>query len=179
MDCFPDFCLACDNQTADGLYCSQACRLTDLEKAGSAPESPTTPSHLSTSSGFFLAPALDFGTYRPRTAQQSSLAASSKDESGHDSVRQQSPQHHSTPSHTSSPRRVLSPSSSRSSLVSGLSGLTTQTTEGLSEQAKTELREYVNSFDQTREWRRRSNPCTKQRSSISQTVELSISTWED
>ena len=28
-----DFCLTCDRQTTGGAYCSQACRLADLEKA--------------------------------------------------------------------------------------------------------------------------------------------------
>jgi len=43
MDCFQDFCLACDKQCTEGSYCSQACRLAELEKASNAPTSPTTP----------------------------------------------------------------------------------------------------------------------------------------
>jgi ECL1/2/3 zinc binding proteins len=41
MDWSHDFCLWCDTQTLAGsLYCSQACRLADLEKPGSTPTSP-------------------------------------------------------------------------------------------------------------------------------------------
>ena len=43
MDCFQDFCLACDKQCTEGSYCSQACRLAELERASNAPTSPTTP----------------------------------------------------------------------------------------------------------------------------------------
>ncbi|KAJ9631955.1 hypothetical protein H2203_000356 [Taxawa tesnikishii (nom. ined.)] len=159
MDCFPDFCLACDKQTTDGLYCSQACRLADLEKAGSsAPATPLTPgsfsfeaaswasSHLGTGSGFFLPPAVDFSSYKisdkdPQSPKASQAAQSTQQR---------------TASQPSSPQRGLSPSSSRSSLVSTMSNVVTQTSNGISEQARHELSGYVSSFDQTREWKRRS-----------------------
>ncbi|KAK0793863.1 hypothetical protein LTR33_007176, partial [Friedmanniomyces endolithicus] len=57
MDCFHDFCLACDKES-NGPYCSQACRMADLERASppALPSSPTqaAPSRLSWSS---LSPA--------------------------------------------------------------------------------------------------------------------------
>ncbi|KAF2864124.1 hypothetical protein K470DRAFT_254458 [Piedraia hortae CBS 480.64] len=43
MECFHDFCLACDKESS-GPYCSQACRLADQDK-GSAPSSPSTNKH--------------------------------------------------------------------------------------------------------------------------------------
>ncbi|KZZ97191.1 hypothetical protein AAP_00834 [Ascosphaera apis ARSEF 7405] len=38
-----DFCMVCDKQTLGGPYCSQTCRLTEMDKcsfAGTAPSSP-------------------------------------------------------------------------------------------------------------------------------------------
>lgn len=86
MGWFPDFCLACDRQTNGGTYCSQACRLTDLERgsASSEPTSPVQPVRLapwSSSSpdpspssaspmGFYLPPPVDFAAFRhPRSSR--------------------------------------------------------------------------------------------------------------
>ncbi|KAH0366769.1 hypothetical protein KCU65_g5142, partial [Aureobasidium melanogenum] len=129
MDCFLDFCLACDKQTSEGLYCSQACRLADLEKAGSStPSSPFTPAMDSSSQSYF--PTGSSGFQLPE-------AFSFKP----------------TFTESSSPRRALSPSSSRSSLSSSAGS---QTSNTISEQARTELQTYVSAFDQTREMKRRS-----------------------
>jgi hypothetical protein len=80
MDWSHDFCLWCDTQTLAGsLYCSQACRLADLEKPGSTPTSPgfsffhdaaadqnqALRSGAQRSSGqFHLPPPFDFAAYR-------------------------------------------------------------------------------------------------------------------
>jgi hypothetical protein len=84
MDWSHDFCLWCDTQTLAGsLYCSQACRLADLEKPGSSPTSPAfsffhqhdaahqaqprerSGNHPQRSSGqFHLPPPFDFAAYR-------------------------------------------------------------------------------------------------------------------
>ncbi|KAK6006572.1 hypothetical protein QM012_006982 [Aureobasidium pullulans] len=133
MDCFLDFCLACDKQTSEGLYCSQACRLADLEKAGSStPSSPFTPAMDSSSQSYFPSGSGAF---------QLPEAFSFK------------PTSTSTFAESSSPRRALSPSSSRSSLSSSTGS---QTGNIISEQARTELQTYVSAFDQTREMKRRS-----------------------
>jgi hypothetical protein len=126
MDCFPDFCLSCDKQTSEGLYCSQACRLADVEKAGSStPSSPFTPTMESSSHSYFQLPeAFSFKPASLSTFTESSL-----------------------------PRRALSPSSSRSSLSSSAGS---QAGNAISEQARTELQTYVSAFDQTREMKRRS-----------------------
>ncbi|KAF2399328.1 hypothetical protein EJ06DRAFT_522823 [Trichodelitschia bisporula] len=137
MDWSHDFCLSCDNQTTDGTkFCSQACRLADLEKASYGSSSPSTPATHPTSTPswtlpapstprFHLPPALNFSSVRT-----------------------------TTPDSPPPSKRGLSPSSSRSSL-SSISSSTSSTTPGLSDSALTQLREYSGAFDQTRDWLRR------------------------
>ena len=160
----PDYCLACDRQTAGGLYCSQACRLAELETSpcGSEPSSPTTPSlapfWASTEprrgSGFYLQPAFDFAAYRPSTVSpaQAALRGNSMSQMARFTNSFQT----LTPSVPLSPsNRVLTPSSSRSSL----SSISSNSSAGgyLSAQARTELQSYSNSFDVIRNWKRRMN----------------------
>ena len=72
MDFFGDFCLTCDAQTNGSSFCSQACRLTDLDNYTlSMPASPSycdssTIHRRSTGSAFglYLPPAIDFSIYR-------------------------------------------------------------------------------------------------------------------
>jgi len=142
MDCFPDFCLACDKQTMEGFYCSQACRLADLEKAGSsAPTSPSTSTgyegrqhnHSIRASGFSLPSGFDF--HAPK---------SSTDHAQY---------HHSSGNVMDAQKeRILSPSTSRSSLASNAS----MASQAMSEQTQHELNNYVSSFDAIREMKRRS-----------------------
>jgi len=174
-----DYCLYCDKQTLGGLYCSQACRLADLENPESAAMSPSatyassdtawgftssaydTKSHSSKqSTNFQLPPPFNFDKYRasssstrlespplsPRTAG-SSIQTSSRVNQSRPPVAQRST---STFLHTKG--RSLNPSSSRSSLSSVSSAGSTQ---GLSEQAISQLQDYSNSFDHTRDWKRR------------------------
>jgi hypothetical protein len=129
MDCFQDFCLACDKQ-CEGSYCSQSCRLADLEKAPhSGCSSPLTPSSEhsweSTQPGYVLTPAYNFTTERDEKRLSTSSASS------------------------------LSPSSSRTSLSSASSSSPSGT--GLSKQAHAALQDYFSSFDQTRAAKRRSS----------------------
>ncbi|KAI9820160.1 MAG: hypothetical protein M1826_000954 [Phylliscum demangeonii] len=91
-----DFCLACDRQTTGAFYCSQACRLTDLDRAsscasgsGSAPGSPGAApapdlrpcgreSSAAASSwivGFQLPPPVEFGAYRSGRGTTTAAAA--------------------------------------------------------------------------------------------------------
>ncbi|KAF2461633.1 hypothetical protein BDY21DRAFT_360713 [Lineolata rhizophorae] len=152
-----DFCLACDRQTTEGAaYCSQACRLRDVEKGG--PTEPTTPcstSHPSSSStstawtttqnapsGFYLPPAVNFAAYKTTTSPLYSPT-----DGTHFS--------RSAPTYVQSgSEKRLSPSSSRSSL-SSISSSPATPTQGLSDQALLELRGYANSFDQVRDMKRR------------------------
>lgn len=147
-----DYCLACDRQTSGGAYCSQSCRLADHETSswsGSSSSrtagnttttaSTTSPSSLpssasprssarhSSGSGFYLSPAINFDLYKTSTA--------------------------GSPPASTSPPRLLSPSSSHSSLSSTQSNSSPKC--NFSQQVHNELRAYTNSFDTTRNWRRR------------------------
>lgn len=161
----PDFCLACDRQSSSGAYCSQACRLADIEKAGSEPVSPTSSappaswasSGLGTGSGFYLPPAVNFAAYKPSSMGHSSTTfrspATSTAQPCYFSNPNPKSQSTSPSSLTSPSKRSLTPSSSRTSLSSIQ---TTSTQEGqLSDQARSELRGYASSFDQVRDWKRR------------------------
>ncbi|KAM0715394.1 hypothetical protein Q7P37_008892 [Cladosporium fusiforme] len=131
MDCFQDFCLACDKQ-CEGSYCSQSCRLADLEKAPSGTVSPLTSSHdqswESSQSSYVLGPAYNF-TER----DEKRLSTSSASSAG----------------------RSLTPSSSRTSLSSTSSS--SVPSNGISKQARAALQDYFSSFDQTRAAKRRSS----------------------
>lgn len=174
-----DYCLYCDKQTLGGLYCSQACRLADLENTESAPTSPSAiyaDSEASwgftlsaydikgfsskQSTNFQLPPPFNFDQYRssssftrlespplsPRARDSSKERSQPKTTQDHSAVTQRS---------TTSPQskiRGLNPSASRSSL-SSVSSI--GSTQGLSEQAISQLQDYSNSFDHTRDWKRR------------------------
>ncbi|MCJ1255739.1 hypothetical protein MMC24_003556 [Lignoscripta atroalba] len=158
-ECFPSYCLACDRQTGGDPYCSQICRLADLETSscGSEPTSPTditlsiSSASLSRASGtpFVLPPRFDFSAYRSNTLPSPTAPRPSSN------IFFSTPPQKRTASlnQTVSSPRVLTPSSSRSSLTSMQS---TSAQEGcMSDQARSELRQYTNSFDQTRDNKRR------------------------
>lgn len=157
MDCFGDFCLACDQQTNGTPFCSQACRLAELDHnlSSSEPVSPiyeregiSQRSSGLTGKGFHLPPAIDFLSYRrDRSTNQPQLnqTAGSKTEPHRAKVA-------STPTIPSRSSK-LSPSSSQTSL----SSLHTNQSSpgGISEQAWNELRDYASNFDQVRTLKRR------------------------
>lgn len=147
------YCLACDKQTSGGAYCCQNCRLADLETSAcvSEPTSPTAPKTFwpsATSSGgggLRLSPALAFAAHRPPELRSSSISARSQ--------AKHTTSYFSIPATVfDGPNQILSPSSSRSSL-SSISGKSSQSWQ-MSAQARTELRDYSNSFDLIRNWRR-------------------------
>ena len=154
-----DYCLACDCQTAGEAYCSQICRLADLETSscGSEPSSPSSvqpamsfsPISRSPTAGFFLPPAFDFSVYRSTSPTSSSAPTSPQPLSTTCFALTSS----RTSSQSTSSPRILTPSSSRSSL----SSVQSPPVQGeiISTQARSELRDYTNSFDQVRDWRRR------------------------
>ena len=146
-----DYCLACDKQTQGETYCSQSCRLADLETSSlwSGPASPTTctssPS-ANRGSGFYLAPAINFDAYKTSTIPYSQASSQSS-----------TPSTSYFPNEASSQAAVpktLTPSSSQSSL-SSTQGTSSQVSPPLSEQARNELLGYTNSFDNIRNWKRR------------------------
>ncbi|KAF2227291.1 hypothetical protein BDZ85DRAFT_277195 [Elsinoe ampelina] len=146
MDCFPDFCLGCDNQVTTGFYCSEACRMSDIERSGSVPSSPIhshsgSPYQFIFPTNFHQPPS----KYPPPPTKSSSSSSLSKT----------THHHYSKSANYHSPQRVLSPSSSRSSLISNVS------TPEASEQTAKELSSYFNAFDRTRDQRRKSLPAGK------------------
>lgn len=160
----PDYCLACDRQTSAGAYCSQACRLADLETSSCASE-PSSPRSLEDSSfwarstspsksGFYLQPAFDFGAYQSTCSRSTSrrTVVTHPTASFSTSFHTQTPPN---PLPSSSSHRALTPSSSHSSLKSVQSSVSQSIS--LSVQAKTELRGYTDSFDCIRNWKRRMN----------------------
>ncbi|KAI1269497.1 hypothetical protein F5Y18DRAFT_100823 [Xylariaceae sp. FL1019] len=147
------YCLACDIRTDDDLYCSESCRLKDWEN-GSSPSSAATSPGLAepptyrwtntvprNSTGFRLEPAYDFSNpapYGSTPPAQSHLP--------------QRPTFSSTTAST----RVLTPSSSHSSLcslgstVSGKSDASQVSSMNIKQ-----LRDYSNSFETARPQQRR------------------------
>jgi len=170
MDWYPDYCLSCDreiSQSGHGAYCSQSCRLADLERAScrsgsSSPQAGATSSSspswsgptLPNSGGFYLPPPLNFSAMSGK--QSSSSAASSPAARSPLSSTLPPSSQYSPPSYISNGNRApglyLSPS--RSSL-SSLQSSTTQEPAVLSDKVKSELRDYASSFDHVRDWKRR------------------------
>ncbi|KAI9678164.1 MAG: hypothetical protein M1817_006109 [Caeruleum heppii] len=167
MDWSPDYCLSCDCQTAGGAYCSQACRLADLESS-SAPTQAISPlraltpgsgsgTHGRSGFGFFLPPAIDFEAYinrlTPPSASASSAGSRQLSGPGTGAPRAAS-SYGARPAMAAYPKSGLTPSSSGSSLSSLQS---TATKEGgqVSDEARRQLRAYANAFDQVRDWKRR------------------------
>ena len=146
-DSFLNFCLSCDGSLATdndhSPYCSQACRLADIEKSGStntawlstpttplyaqAPSSYSSSSSLSqslplTTAGFQLPPAIDFAAMRRNAPASEPPSRADR-----------------------SPVRT-----SVSSVASSSSTYQPFTSAPVSAEAKAELRRYESLFDQTR-----------------------------
>ncbi|ATZ56857.1 hypothetical protein BCIN_14g00740 [Botrytis cinerea B05.10] len=147
MEWSPDFCLACDRQTDGSVYCSEACRLAEYEKASSSDSSaPSSPSSLhgaawpSKSNGFYMEPAYNFSNAQPYGTTPSSTTSFYQ------------------PSRSSPvTKSTLTPSSSQSSLFSMQSTSSTSSEPAqLSAESKRALRAYASSFDQSRNNRRQS-----------------------
>jgi len=158
MDWSPDFCLACDKQTDGNVYCSEACRLAEYEKAssnaGSTASSPISPRGpvswqptRQSSNGFYMEPAYNFSKAQPYGTTPSPRT----------STFYQPSRPQSSPI-TFSSRPVLTPSSSQSSLFSMQSSASSTTSEPtqLSDESRKALRAYASSFDQSRYSRRQS-----------------------
>lgn len=147
-----EFCLACDKQVeSDGAaYCSESCRLTELERTSTPSSQASSPGLTPPSypwatqtrqpspTKFHLSPAYDFSNAQP----YGSTPTASKTLFGN---------YDDQPT-----ARVLTPSSSHTSLCSMQSTSTTSGPNVLSVEAKEELRAYAVSFEQVRTQRRRS-----------------------
>ncbi|KAF8459119.1 hypothetical protein BGX38DRAFT_1138648 [Terfezia claveryi] len=171
LDWSPDFCLSCDRQSVNGeAYCSQSCRLADLERASggsSAASSPhTSPTSWTTptpqGNGFYLPPALNFSTMSSRQASSASSSprgsissSSTPPPAVYQPVQHQTRSRY-TPANCSQNGQTstLYPSPSRTSL-SSMQSTSQQDSGYLSDKARNELRDYASSFDLVRDWKRR------------------------
>lgn len=177
MECFNDFCLACDKQSPHGgAYCSQACRLADLETANATmTTSPSSTFHraYSTPGSAYQTYSTSGSAYQTYSTSGSGFHNHSTPGSGYQlphahsfSPKSTGPSSRPTSSYfplqyshadAASVPRALTPSSSRTSLSSTMSTSISSTQGGLSERAKAELRSYYNSFDKVKESKRRSS----------------------
>ncbi|EED20318.1 conserved hypothetical protein [Talaromyces stipitatus ATCC 10500] len=129
-----DFCLVCDQQTSGaGPYCSQSCRLADLDQNGSESSVSSYPVYLSSKS-----------TLQPKTSSSSTA--------GRQSIGKRT-----TSSFSSTSSNDQSSSLTSTSSQTSLSSLTSTLTPSaaLSNQVRHELQDYSKSFDQVRDWKRR------------------------
>ncbi|KAI7333460.1 hypothetical protein KC315_g4227 [Hortaea werneckii] len=168
MDC--DFCLACDKQSPNGAYCSQQCRLADLENASRpappSPRSPLAPSNAArlswssqtstqdSSSNYVLSPAFDFAAAnKPGSTSPRQIG---RDYSTHDSYFMRTPTEQPQSQSFASQQRAITPCSSRTSLSSNVSNSgCVSSTSGISQKAKAELDGYFSSFSQAKAAKRR------------------------
>lgn len=161
MDWSPDYCLSCDrqiSQSGHGAYCSQSCRLADLERAScnSGSSSPQTApvsswQNSNTGAAFYLPPPYIFPAMSRR--QSGSPAASPAPRSPLSST--PPPNHYSTSPYANNRTSQLYTSPSRTSLSSLNSYNGQQEPAVLSDKVKSELRDYASSFDHVRDWKRR------------------------
>jgi hypothetical protein len=157
MEWSHEFCLSCDRQIAEGgTYCSQACRLADLEKASSnqtqtasnLSSSASSSSSSSSSHGFYLPPAVNWSALKtPTTSRGFDMGPSTSHYYSTNNGSYFAPSANSRQPQ----QRSLTPSSSRSSLASA----TSPSNSGISAQAAQQLNGYVRSFDQVRDLKRR------------------------
>ncbi|CRG85586.1 hypothetical protein PISL3812_02631 [Talaromyces islandicus] len=137
-----DFCLVCDQQTpGNEVYCSQGCRLADLDQ------------EFSTSSPKHSADSQHKSVYRRQSppVDQESLASLLKVAT---SRRQATSKASSRPRYESSVHSPTSGSSQSSSLESS-SSLLASSSSSSSNQIKHELHDYTGYFDPVRDWKRR------------------------
>ncbi|KAL4946185.1 hypothetical protein BDV06DRAFT_151734 [Aspergillus oleicola] len=123
-----DFCLVCDRQTHGGPYCSQSCRLAELDVPHDTTSSNTQGSRAALKSPGMTGRGATISTV-PDTSQPAPNGG--------------------RPHY----QRTLSPSSSQTSL----SSLRSNSSQGssISSQSQTELRDYASSFDHVRDLKRR------------------------
>ncbi|KAF3936452.1 hypothetical protein ABW19_dt0206462 [Dactylella cylindrospora] len=146
-----DYCLSCDREAPNGAaYCSQACRLADMERAScsSSPKTATSTSTVGAPGGFYLPPALNFSSY---TRSQEAAVGSPRSTSAWPPA----PPTQQNPRKGSATSANLHPSPSRTSLSSMPSQHSPFEQSYLSEKALRELNDYANAFDQVRDYKRR------------------------
>ncbi|KAL4759558.1 uncharacterized protein BDW70DRAFT_78470 [Aspergillus foveolatus] len=125
-----DFCLVCDRQTLGAPYCSQSCRLAELDVSHETAPSYTIDSRVASRKSSRLTGRAAITKSGPDTTQTSSWN-----------------------SYRPHYQKTLSPSSSQTSLSSLRSNLSQ--TSPISSQSQTELRDYASCFDHVRDLKRR------------------------
>ena len=173
LDWSPDFCLTCDRQSVSGgAYCSQSCRLADLERATTGSSTTSSPQSSPIAwtapaphgNGFYLPPALNFPALSAQqtsssTSPRGSISSSSSSSSTPPSAVYLSPQQctgnsYTTTNYPSSGQcSTFYPSPSRISL-SSMQSTSQQESGHVSDKARNELRDYASSF-LVRDWKRR------------------------
>ncbi|KAL4861609.1 hypothetical protein BDV12DRAFT_179978 [Aspergillus spectabilis] len=125
-----DFCLVCDRQTLGGPYCSQSCRLAELDVSPDTTPSYTQELRVAPKKDTSLAGRGATTNHTPKTTQTSYWN-----------------------SYRPHYQKSLSPSSSQTSL----SSLRSTSSQGspISTQSQTELRDYASCFDHVRDLKRR------------------------
>ena len=172
LDWSPDFCLSCDRQSVNGgAYCSQSCRLADLERASGGSSTASSPHTSPTSwttptlqgNGFYLPPALNFSAMSSRQTSSASSSprgsisssSSTPPPAAYQSVQQPTRSGYTSASYSQNGQTsTLYSSPSRTSL-SSMQSTSQQDSGYLSDKARNELRDYASSFDPVRDWKRR------------------------
>lgn len=165
LDWSPDFCLSCDRQSVNGgAYCSQSCRLADLERASGGSSTASSPQTSPTSwttptpqgNGFYLPPALNFSAMSGRQTSSASSSPRGSISSSTPPVLCHWPQQPArSPCYSQNGQTsTLYSSPSRTSL-SSMQSTSQQDSGFLSDKARNELRDYASSFDLVRDWKRR------------------------
>lgn len=162
MEWSQDFCLSCDNvnHTA-GPYCSEACRLSDMDRStepdmhaalySQSYSSTTSSAWGSSQSNRNSIISLQSGSYSIRSPiTPAGSHPSSPSTAAFFASAQASSKPSSSRRHHSQSKRSLASSSSRSSLAS-----INNAAHGLSDQTIAQLRYYTSSFDQSRDYKRR------------------------
>jgi hypothetical protein len=136
-----DYCLVCEEQTSGGEpYCSQSCRLDDLDQNSSKSSISSQSVYLSSRSTLSQKPSSASTTsYMGHSTRRSSIGKRSSESFSSTSSNEQSSSFASTSSQfsLSSFTNTLSPSAA------------------LSNHVRHELHDYSKSFDQVRDWKRR------------------------
>lgn len=160
LDWSPDFCLSCDRQSVSGgAYCSQSCRLADLERASGGLSTASSPQSSPTSwappaphgNGFYLPPPLNFSAMSGRQPAPSASSPTSPTTT-RGSMSPSTRSAYSSSQGSRGPTLYSSPS--RTSL-SSMQSTSQQESGYLSDKARNELRDYASSFDLVRDWKRR------------------------
>ena len=136
-----DYCLVCDRQIVGGAYCSQACRLAELDQLSDS-GSPT-------SGDAHALLGADTTRLQPPLGNDSTVASPAPMFSQRITL----PTHVPLAVPQCPPRALLTPSSSQTSL-SSLQSSSSQSSP-LSDRVRDELRDYASCFDQVRDWKRR------------------------